>query len=455
MRMVGTDAFQEVDIIGVTASITKWNYQIRDPALIPWAVKAGLYISNTGRKGAVVIDIPKNVTTEETEFEYDIELDLEGYRPVTHPDPRELDIAAKILMNAKKPVILAGGGVVAAGAGKELTELAEVLMAPTATSLMGKGAISSRHPLSLGLCGMHGRHEANYMVPEADVLLVVGARLSDRTTGSLAGFAPKAQIVHLDIDKSEVDKNVSSITRVIGDARHALNGLAKRIVAEKVGKPNGWTERINEFKQYCEPYSYGSEINTPDIIKAIREALPSDAIVTTDVGQHQMFAAIHYDVYEPGTFLTSGGLGTMGWGVPAAIGAKTAKPEKKILAICGDGGFHMTENNLTVAVDENFPLVVVVLNNRLLGMVAQWQRLFMEGRLAAVNRDYSVDYTELSKTYGAHAVKTESMDIFRSELRRAVEADYTTVIEVPIDPNENVYPMIPPGMGLKDILTDD
>ena len=198
-----------------------------------------------------------------------------------------------------------------------------------------------------------------------------------------------------------------------------------------------------------------SGVNTPNIMRAIREALPSDSIVTTDVGQHQMFAALHYDVYEPGTFLTSGGLGTMGWGLPAAIGVKVAKPEKRVLAICGDGGFHMTENNLTVAVDEDIPIVVVVLNNRLLGMVAQWQRLFMDGRLAAVDRDYSVDYTELSKTYGAHAVKTESMDFFSSELRRAVDADYTTVIEVPIDPNENVYPMIPPGMGLKDILTDD
>jgi acetolactate synthase I/II/III large subunit len=454
MSMVGTDAFQEVDIIGVTASITKWSHQVRDPARIPWAVKAGMYISNTGRKGAVVIDLPKNVTTEESEFDYDVKLDFEGYQPVMDPDPKELDIAVRVLMDAKKPVILAGGGVIASGAGKELTELAELLMAPTATSLMGKGAIPSNHPLSLGLCGMHGRHEANYMVPDADVLLVVGSRFSDRTTGSLAGFAPDAKIVHIDIDRSEVDKNVDSITKVIGDAGYAMRGLIKRIKAQKI-TPNGWYKHIDDLKEYCEPYDYGTGVTTPNIIRAIREALPSDGIVTTDVGQHQMFAALHYDVYEPGTFLTSGGLGTMGWGVPAAIGAKAAKPDKKVLAICGDGGFHMTENNLTVAVDEDFPIVVVVLNNRLLGMVAQWQRLFMNGRLSAVDRDYTVDYTALSKTYGAHGVKTETMDEFNSELRRAVDADYTTVIEVPIDPNENVYPMIPPGMGLKDILTDD
>ena len=455
MSMVGTDAFQEVDIIGVSASITKWNYQVRDPAMIPWAVKAGMHISNTGRMGAVLIDLPKNVTTEEADFDYDVKVKLEGYNPTIEPDPREIDTAVKVLLNAKKPVILAGGGVIASGAGKELTELAEMLMAPTATSLMGKGAISSNHPLSLGICGMHGRHEANYMVPDADVLLVVGSRFSDRTTGSLAGFAPNAQIVHIDIDRSEIDKNVDAITRVVGDARHALVATIKRIKAERLGKPNGWYKHINDLKQYCEPYDYGTGVTTPNIIRAIREALPSDGIVTTDVGQHQMFAALHYDVLEPGTFLTSGGLGTMGWGLPAAIGAKAAVPNRKVLAICGDGGFHMTENNLTVAVDEDFPITVVVLNNRLLGMVAQWQRLFMNGRLAAVDRNYTVDYTELSKTYGAHAVRPETMNEIRAELRRAVDADYTTVIEVLTDPNENVYPMIPPGMGLKDILTDD
>jgi len=301
---------------------------------------------------------------------------------------------------------------------------------------------------------MHGRHEANYMVPEADVLLVVGARFSDRTTATLTGFAPNAKIIHLDIDRSEIDKNVSIMTQVIGDARHALAGIVKRLKVEKL-RSNGWYKKIQDFKRYRESFDYGNGINSPSVIRAIREALPSDAYVTTDVGQHQMFAALHYDVYEPGTFFTSGGLGTMGFGLPAAIGVKAAKPNKKVLAICGDGGFHMTENNLTVAVDEDLPIVVVVMNNKLLGMVAQWQRLFMDGRLSSVDRNYTVDYTELSKTYGAHAVKIESMDHMRTELRRAVDADYTTVIEVPIDPNENVYPHIPPGMGLKDILTED
>jgi len=286
------------------------------------------------------------------------------------------------------------------------------------------------------------------------VLLVVGARFSDRTTAALTGFAPNAKIIHIDIDRSEIDKNVSTMTQVIGDAKHALAGIIKRLKVERL-KSNGWHKKIKDFCQYREPIDYGSAISSPGVMRAIRDALPNDAYVTTDVGQHQMFAALHYDVNEPGTFLTSGGLGTMGFGLPAAIGVKAAKPNKKVLAICGDGGFHMTENNLTVAVDENLPIVVVVMNNKLLGMVAQWQRLFMDGRLSTVDRNYTVDYTELSKTYGAHAVKIESMDHMRTALRRAVDADYTTVIEVPIDPNENVYPHIPPGMGLKDILTED
>jgi len=454
MGMVGTDAFQEVDIIGVTASITKWNHQVRDPAKIPWAVKAAMHVSNTGRRGAVVIDLPKNITMDEADFDYDVKVELEGYQPKIEPNPWEIDTAVKILLEAQRPVIIAGGGVISSGAARELTELAELLMAPTATTLMGKGAIPSNHPMCLGLCGMHGRHEANYMVPEADVLLVVGARFSDRTTATLTGFAPNAKIIHLDIDRSEIDKNVPIMTQVIGDARHALAGIVKRLKVEKL-RSNGWYKKIQDFKRYRESFDYGNGINSPSVIRAIREALPGDAYVTTDVGQHQMFAALHYDVNEPGTFFTSGGLGTMGFGLPAAIGVKAAKPNKKVLAICGDGGFHMTENNLTVAVDEDLPIVVVVMNNKLLGMVAQWQRLFMDGRLSTVDRNYTVDYTELSKTYGAHAVKIESMDHMRTELRRAVDADYTTVIEVPIDPNENVYPHIPPGMGLKDILTED
>ena len=452
MSMVGTDAFQEVDIIGVTASITKWNTQIWDTKRIPWAVKSALYIANTGRKGAVLVDLPKNITTETADIEFPEKVSFPGYNPRIVPEQTELEWAATLLARAKRPVIIAGGGVIASGASQELAILAETLMAPTATSLMGKGAIPSDHPLSLGLCGMHGKCEANYIVPDADVLLVVGARFSDRTTGSLYGFAPNARIIHVDIDQSEIDKNVESITRIVGDARFALQGLTERVSRIQRKTETGWTERINEFKQHVEIEKTGTEINGPAVIKAIRKALPRDAIVTTEVGQHQMLAALNYDVYEPGTFLTSGGLGTMGWGTPAAIGAKAAKPDSVVLNIAGDGSFAMTENNLAVAVDEDLPIIVVIFNNQMLGMVAQWQRLFMNHRYSAVHRNYSLDFVKLSESYGCTASRVESIPDLETELRRAVDSGQTTVIDVPIDPEENVYPMIPPGMGLKDIL---
>ena len=452
MSMVGSDAFQEVDIIGVTASITKWNTQIWDTKRIPWAVKSALYIANTGRKGAVLVDLPKNITTETADIEFPEKVSFPGYNPRIVPEQTELEWAATLLARAKRPVIIAGGGVIASGASQELAILAETLMAPTATSLMGKGAIPSDHPLSLGLCGMHGKCEANYIVPDADVLLVVGARFSDRTTGSLYGFAPNARIIHVDIDQSEIDKNVESITRIVGDARFALQGLTERVSRIQRKTETGWTERINEFKQHVEIEKTGTEINGPAVIKAIRKALPRDAIVTTEVGQHQMLAALNYDVYEPGTFLTSGGLGTMGWGTPAAIGAKAAKPDSVVLNIAGDGSFAMTENNLAVAVDEDLPIIVVIFNNQMLGMVAQWQRLFMNHRYSAVHRNYSLDFVKLSESYGCTASRVESIPDLETELRRAVDSGQTTVIDVPIDPEENVYPMIPPGMGLKDIL---
>jgi acetolactate synthase-1/2/3 large subunit len=456
-NMVGTDAFQETDIIGVTASITKWNRQIRDSSKIPWAVKSAIHIATTGRRGAVVIDLPKDMTTKKANMKFPTRISFRGYNPKLEPDETEIEWASTLLSKAKRPVIMAGGGVIASGASNELINLAETLIAPVTTSLMGKGAIPSDHPLSLGLCGMHGRSEANYIVPDADVLLVVGARFSDRTTGSLHGFAPNARIIHIDLDKSEIDKNVDSITRVVGDARLALRELTKKIqmMRLKEGRNGEWMKKIQEFKQQIEVSNDEINITGPKVIKAIRNALPRNAVVTTDVGQHQMWAAIHFDVYEPGSFNTSGGLGTMGWGTPAAIGAKVARPSVPVLNIAGDGSFAMTENNLAISVDEDLPIIIVIFNNAMLGMVAQWQRLFMNHRYSAVHRNYSLDFARLAESYGAEGVKVESMKELNTALRRAVNSEHTVVIDVPIDPEENVYPMIPPGMGLKDILTED
>ena len=452
--MVGTDAFQEVDIIGITASVTKHNIQVMEAAEIPGAVKSAFYIANTGRKGAVLVDIPKDTQTDRADMVFPENIEFRGYHPTIEPNPQEIQWAATLLSKARRPVIIAGGGVIASGASAELVELAEMLQAPVAHSLMGKGSIPSNHPLSLGFCGMHGRCEANYIVPEADVLLVVGARFSDRTTGALSGFAPNSRIIHIDVDRSEIDKNVDSITRIVSDAKLALRGIREKVMQQRNTMPSddALVKRIKEYSAQTLNLKMDSPLSGPEVIRAIRRTMPAESIVVTDVGQHQMWAAQHYDVYGPDAFFTSGGLGTMGWGTPAAIGAKAAKPNLPVLNISGDGSFAMTENNLAIAVDEGFPITIVILNNGILGMVAQWQRLFYEHRYSAVIRPKHPDFAKLAETYGATGVKAESIKDIESTIRRSIAEKQTTVIDVPIDPEENVYPMIPPGMGLKDIL---
>jgi len=327
-------------------------------------------------------------------------------------------------------------------------------MAPTANTLMGKGAFPNDHQLSLGLCGMHGSKASNSMVPKADVLLVVGSRFSDRTTARVADFNPEGKIIHIDIDRSEVDKNVEAVTKVIGDAKLALNGLYTRVKAMQSNGNPSWSNKIALYRENWneEPDKAKGFLRAPKVIRALRDLMPRDAVVTTEVGQNQMWAALHYDAYLPQTFFTSGGLGTMGWGFPAAIGAKTARPDVPVVDIAGDGSFGMTENNLATAVEEELPVIVVVLNNNVLGMVAQWQRLFYEERYSAVKLKGNPDFVKLADAYGAEGVRTETLDDFRTAVRRAMKADVPTVIDVPIHPDENVLPMIPPGMGLKDTL---
>jgi acetolactate synthase-1/2/3 large subunit len=456
--VIGSDAFQECDIIGVSASVTKYNIQVRNPNEIPLAVKQSFHIANTGRKGAVLVDLPKDTTTEIEDITFPDEVRFRGYNISPNPAPNELDLAATILAKADRPVVMAGGGVIASGASRELVNLSEYLLAPTATSLMGKGAFPNDHILSLGLCGMHGTIEANMIVPKSDVLLVIGSRFSDRTTGKISDFAPDTQIIHIDIDRSEIDKNIKNVTRVVGDAKLALSGLLERVrkLRSKESKESKWFKRIGEFK--CDwddiENSNGPYFRAPQVIKTLRKLLPRNALVTTEVGQNQMWAALHYDVYEPRTFFTSGGLGTMGWGFPASIGAKAAKPNVPVVDIAGDGSFGMTENSMATAVEEELPVIVVVLNNAMLGMVAQWQRLFYNRRYSAVKLKGNPDFVKLAEAYGAEGVRPENISQFEIAVNRALKADIPTVIDVPIDPEENVMPMVPPGAGLKDTLME-
>ena len=456
---IGTDAFQEVDIIGCSASVTKYNMQVRKASEIPRAVKTAFQIASTGRRGAVLVDLPKDVTTDVEDMSFPETVKLRGYRPHSQPDPREVEWASNLLARAKRPVVVAGGGVVNSGATRELVALSEYLMAPTATTLMGKGAFPADHPLSLGLYGMHGTQAANNLVPEADVLLIVGARLSDRTTGAVKSFAPNAKVIHLDIDRSEIDKNVETVTRVVGDAGLGLRGLLYNVSKLRAGGNAGsqWSKKVAEFRDQVNGNGNGHKegyLRALDVIKALRRTLPREAIVTTEVGQCQMWAALHYDAYDPRTFFTSGGLGTMGWGFPAAIGVKAARPDVPVVDIAGDGSFGMTENSMATSVEEDLPVVVVVLNNNMLGMVAQWQRLFFNHRYSAVKLKGNPDMVKLAEAYGAEGVKVDTLEAFEAAIRRAIKSDVSTVIDVPIDPEANVYPIVPPGAGLKDALLE-
>jgi acetolactate synthase-1/2/3 large subunit len=458
LRMVGTDAFQEVDIIGISASATKYNIQVRRPSEIPLAVKSAFYIASTGRQGAVLVDLPKDTQIDIEEMEFPEKVSFRGYKLNPEPNPREIDWASTLLSKAQRPVIMAGGGIIAANASEELIKLADMLVAPVATTLMGKGAVPSDHPLFAGLCGMHGTGEANMLVTDADVLLVVGSRMSDRTTARLEDFSPGAKVIHIDIDRSEVDKNVETVTRVIGDAKLALGGILDRLSKMAVDrKTNGvWLKKMEKFREQYAPHelSENPHMRAPAVMKSLRKVLPRDGLVTTEVGQNQMWAALYFDAYAPRTFFSSGGLGTMGWGFPAAIGAKAAKPDLPVVDIAGDGSFGMTENNLATCVQEDLPVVVVILNNRVLGMVAQWQRLFYGRRYMAVDLGKTPDFVKLAEAYGAVGVRPENLEEFEKAVRTAVDDNVTTVIDVMIDPEENVFPMVPPGKGLKDILVE-
>jgi len=452
---IGKDAFQETDIIGITTPITKCNFQVRSVAEIPKIVKTAFYIASTGRRGPVLIDLPRDVQLEEDEMNFDDKIELRGYKPVYDPHPLQVEKAVNLLLQAERPVIVAGGGVIASNASQELIALSELLMAPVATTLMGKGAMPEDHPLSLGMLGMHGTVAANYLVQETDVLLAVGMRFSDRSTGNIKTFCPNGKIIHIDIDASEIGKNIRPHVPIVADAKRALQAIYARIV-EKFNRRErtAWFNRIQELKRMHEEIikSDNERIRPPALMAEIRRLLPNDAIITTEVGQNQMWAALYLKVYKPRTFISSGGLGTMGFGFPAAIGAKVACPKVPVVDIAGDGSFIMTEQDLASSVAWNIPVTVIVLNNSVLGMVAQWQRLFYGRRYSAIDLKGLPDFVKLAEAYGAQGFRAQSIEEFRRALKSALNSDVTTVIDVPISSEENVLPMVPPGQDLKNLM---
>ena len=453
--MIGRDAFQEADIIGITTPITKYNYQLTSVSEVPRVVKEAFYIATTGRPGPILLDFPKDIQTERAEVEFPGKVEIRGYKPVTNPHPLQVKKAVDALLEAERPVILAGGGVILSNATPELLKVAEFLMAPVVTTFMGKGAIPENHPLSLGCIGMHGSRVANRVILDADVLLAVGTRFGDRSTGTLDTFCRDAKIIHIDIDSAEIGKNVDVDIPIVADAKKALRVLYEVLAsrAEKKGE-TAWFRRVKELKEQYEELlePQDEELKPPRLLRELRKIIPEDSIVTTEVGQNQMWASLYFKTYKPRTFISSGGLGTMGFGFPAAIGAKTARPDRFVVDIAGDGSFRMTEQELATSVIEDIPVTVVILNNSTLGMVAQWQRLFFDERYVAVDLKGIPDFVKLAEAYGAQGVRVGSLKEFVKAVKEAMRLDVTTVIDVPIPPEENVLPMVPPGKSLKEMI---
>jgi acetolactate synthase-1/2/3 large subunit len=454
--VIGTDGFQESDVVGMATSVTKYAFQplrVRD---VPYMMKAAFYLAATRRPQPVLVDIPKDVQQGEDDVEFPDHVDFPNYRPLPDPDPTIVKTIARTVLTAQRPIILAGGGVKMANAYRELQAFAELLVAPVATSFMGKGAFPENHPLSLGCMGMHGSEQTNKLLPECDVLLVIGSRFSDRTTGKIEKFCPNTKVIHIDADKAEIGKNYKlPVVSLVADAKKALQHLLREVEAGMLGQQReGWIKKTHDVLAMAksELDVNGSNLSGVETIKMLRRFLPTKAIVTTEVGQHQMWCEQHFQVIEPRTFFSSGGLGTMGFGFPAALGAKVARPDVPVIDIAGDGSFLMTENSLATSVEEQIPVTVIILNNQMLGMVAQWQRFFYKRRYSSVHLGKVPDYVKLAEAYGATGVRVNTIPELESAVTRAIQSPVTTIIDVPISPEENVLPMLPPGAGIKEMI---
>jgi acetolactate synthase-1/2/3 large subunit len=458
LAMIGKDAFQETDIIGVANPCTKYAFQPRAAVEIPESVKKAFYIAESGRPGPVLIDIPKDVQQAREDIQFPDLIKVRGYNPIIDADLSQLERAVETMIKAERPIIMAGGGVILSGAFSELQAMAELLMAPVVTTFKGKGSFPENHPLAMGPIGMHGHPEANKIIIEADCIIAVGARFSDRSVGRFDEFGKGMTIIHLDVDPAEIGKNKAVDIAVIGDVKASLRTAVKMLAKHKVTqktKDDPWLKRRKELIDYYADTikDYPRELTAKKALKKLRELLPTDAIVTTEVGQCQMWASLHFDVISPGTFFSSTGLGTMGFGFPASIGAKAAKSQSTVVDIAGDGSFNMTENSLAVSVLEKLPVIVFLMNNYMLGMVAQWQRTFYNRRYMGVHQNSCPDYVRLAEAYGAQGIRAESMNDLEGAIRKALKSDVATVIDIAIDPEEDVYPFVAPGTGLKDMIT--
>lgn len=457
--LIGTDAFQECDITGITMPVVKHSWLVQDAREIPSVMKAAFHIARSGRCGPVLVDVPRDVQEAELEFAYPDRVDLPGWKPPTKVHPLQIREAARVIAGAEKPVLYVGGGTINAEACEELRQLAEVGRLPVITTLMGKGAFPETHELHFGWPGMHGPKWSNLAMNSCDVLVAVGSRFDDRVTGKLSAFAPGATVVHLDVDAAEISKLRGANVPVVGPLKKALHELARdvgRLRGEGAPPPEAWLQRIADWREEF-PLRYGSRpgVIKPQLAMEHLQALTAgeDVIVTTGVGQHQMWAMQYVLSEQPRSFISSGGLGTMGYGIPAAIGAKAARPEATVVCVDGDGCFQMTCQELATAVLDDFPIVVVLVNNEHLGMVTQWQDMFFEGRRSHVHLTRAVpDYARLAEAYGAVGITVTEEHELQPALEEALGLGRTVVVDVHVDPTEQCFPMIPAGAAALDMI---
>ena len=455
-HLIGNDAFQEADIVGITIPIVKHSFQPKNPDLIPSMIKSSFELAKSGRPGPVLIDVPKEVQEGELSKFVDNLIHTPGYNPNTKGNIRQIKKACNLIKESKKPIILAGAGVIISNACCELEELAKTINAPVMTSLPGKGAFDETDDLALGRLGMHGRKVSNDTVNEADLLIAIGVRFSDRTTGRLDSFVPDTKVIHIDIDPAEIGKNVDVDLPIVGDARNVLSSLNKVLKGHVVSDDvNNWSNTIKQRKiDFIPRVSYYDVPLKPQrVIKEISEALNSDSILTTDVGQNQMWAAHFFDTQKPRKFISSGGLGTMGFGFPAAIGAKVACPEDVVVSINGDGGFLMVCQELATVKDYDIPVIGVVLENGTLGMVYQWQSLLYNERHSETEFKNNPDFVKLAESFGVNAVRITKPGETKEALKKAIKDNEAILLDIVID-SEEALPMLPPGAGINEMIGD-
>jgi acetolactate synthase I/II/III large subunit len=456
-ELIGTDGFQEADILGITLPIVKHSFMIQHPLEIPRTIHEAFHIARTGRPGPVVVDIPQDLSRADIPYEPVTDLQLPGYQPTTEGNQKQIRLAAKALANARRPVLYVGGGVVNANASAELRELALSDRFPVTCTLMALGAFPAPHEQWIGMLGMHGTRAANYAMDEADLICAIGARFDDRITGKLSEFAPRAKFIHIDVDPAEISKNVPAHIPIVGDAKNVLGRLVSeyRALEADSSRLEDWWQRIEGWRaQYPLRYEDTSdgEIRPQRAIRAVFEATGGDAIITSDVGQHQMWAAQYYDFPEPRRWINSGGLGTMGFGLPAAMGAAVGCPDKLVVCIAGDGSVQMNAQELATCAQNGIPIKVVIINNGYLGMVRQWQELFWDKRYSHVDMGQYPDFVKLAEAYGATGIRLTDKTTIVDDLRAAFATEGPVVVDVRVTAEENVYPMIPAGQAARDMV---